>query len=462
MTNKVVFLSILIILIFKFVAIGFTELNLYGDEAQYWLWSKSLDLGYYSKPPLLAWFLSGHTMLFGNSFFSLKLFPIFIYLFIFLSIYKLCLQLSFSKEGSLFCALSFIVIPATTVSSFLISTDLLLLLFWTMLMTKLLNLRKSGSNLDFLLLGLFLGLAFLAKYAAIYFVLSFLCLLIFDKKIFLVCKNNPFGVLVFLLSFIIVLAPNIFWNFKNSWVTVSHTSSNANLQNLNLNFYQPMVFLISQIFMLGPILVLSFLFLYKKFKFEFENNFLLIFSIPVIVIVLIESFLVRANANWAAPALISVFILMFRLVYNKKITLLKINFILNFLTVLLFFGAIMISSKNSIFDRITGINNFSTQVLNIVGRDDLAISDRIVFSNISYELRNEPNNIYMVYRSGSPISNQFQITSNLSQKKKRDFYLIGDPDDISYLEKKYESKFLKEFVVPFSTSNLKLYEINFK
>ena len=57
MTNKILGLAILLLIVFKITAVYFTEFSLYGDEAQYWLWSQTLDLGYYSKPPLLAWFL---------------------------------------------------------------------------------------------------------------------------------------------------------------------------------------------------------------------------------------------------------------------------------------------------------------------------------------------------------------------------------------------------------------------
>ena len=39
----------------KLVAVYYTKFNLFGDEAQYWIWSQSLDVGYYSKPPFLAW-----------------------------------------------------------------------------------------------------------------------------------------------------------------------------------------------------------------------------------------------------------------------------------------------------------------------------------------------------------------------------------------------------------------------
>ena len=169
MTNKIFSFAIFFLIVFKIIAIYFTEFSLYGDEAQYWLWSQTLDLGYYSKPPLLAWFLGGYSILFGDSFVSLKIFPIIVYFFISYAIYKLCLNLSFDKKKAKLCALSFLVIPAASLSSFLISTDLLLLLFWAISMVLLLKVIKTNLTTNFFLLGLVLGLGFLAKYAAIYF-----------------------------------------------------------------------------------------------------------------------------------------------------------------------------------------------------------------------------------------------------------------------------------------------------
>ena len=88
MTNKILSFAVFFLIVFKIVAIYFTEFSLYGDEAQYWLWSQTLDLGYYSKPPLLAWFLGGYSILFGDSFVSLKIFSVVIYFFIFFAIFK--------------------------------------------------------------------------------------------------------------------------------------------------------------------------------------------------------------------------------------------------------------------------------------------------------------------------------------------------------------------------------------
>ena len=57
----------------KIFAVYLTTFGLFGDEAQYWLWSKDLSFGYFSKPPLLSWFIALVTFLFGDGFFVLKI-----------------------------------------------------------------------------------------------------------------------------------------------------------------------------------------------------------------------------------------------------------------------------------------------------------------------------------------------------------------------------------------------------
>ena len=460
--SKVFVYSILALIVLKIGAAFFTNFSLYGDEAQYWLWSKELDFGYYSKPPLLAWFLFGHTAFFGDSFFSLKMFPLLVYFLIFFAFYKLCLELNFAKNNSVICSVSFLSIPAASVSSFLISTDLMLLLFWALSMMILLRIRSVGSLKNFLLLGIFLGLAFLAKYAAIYFLLSFLILLFIDKKILVVLKKNKISFFAFVLTLLLVVLPNVYWNFNNGWVTLSHTADNTNLQNLDLNFYEPLKFLVSQIFMLGVVLFFSFLYVIRSFHLDFENKFLIVFSLPIIFIVLIESFLVRANANWAAPALVSLFILMYKLVAQRNNRLIIINFATNYLVGAFLFVSILISSNLTIFDRIKGLDAFVNDIVKIVGDKDIVISDRILFSSMSYEMRNKPNNIFMPYREGGAITNHFQMSSPLNKLHKDNFYLIGGGADISYLINENEINLLKEFDVSFSSSNLKLYEVVFK
>ena len=54
--NKVFIYSILALIVLKIGAAFFTNFSLYGDEAQYWLWSKELDFGYYSNRLFLRGF----------------------------------------------------------------------------------------------------------------------------------------------------------------------------------------------------------------------------------------------------------------------------------------------------------------------------------------------------------------------------------------------------------------------
>ena len=50
MNRGLLILTVFILFLIKITAIWFTNFNLFGDEAQYWLWSKNLDYGYFSKP----------------------------------------------------------------------------------------------------------------------------------------------------------------------------------------------------------------------------------------------------------------------------------------------------------------------------------------------------------------------------------------------------------------------------
>src|SRR5262245_21833987 len=51
----------------RLLALFHTPLELYPDEAQYWLWSRTLDFGYYSKPPMVAWAIWATTALGGDA-----------------------------------------------------------------------------------------------------------------------------------------------------------------------------------------------------------------------------------------------------------------------------------------------------------------------------------------------------------------------------------------------------------
>ena len=127
----------------------------------------------------------------------------------------------------------------------------------------------------------------MSKYAAIYFVVSF-AFLFFEKNMRLVLLTNWAKLLFCCLVVVVILAPNIIWNINNDWVTFEHTSENAALDRAGVNLFESLKFLVSQILMIGPLIFFGFVFWgYGVFNFGFNEKFLVIFSLPTFLIVLI-------------------------------------------------------------------------------------------------------------------------------------------------------------------------------
>ena len=464
MSNKTLIVTISALFFLKIIAIYFTNFNLFGDEAQYWLWSKDLSLGYFSKPPLLAWFINIHTTAFGNTFVSLKIFPSIIYFFMCFAIYGLCKNIGLKKNISFYCSVLFLIIPAVSFSSFVVSTDLLLLLFWTLSLNVLLKIKKNPTTINFLLLGLMLGLAFLSKYAAIYFLICFFIYLLIDKEIRSVISKNYLGFILCFISMIIIVLPNIIWNINNGWVTFQHTADNANFKNFDLDVLRGLSFLVVQVLMVGPFLFFGFIHNYKYFKANSENKFLLIFSLPIFIIVFIEAVIVRAHANWAAPALITFFLFLITNIVKHRSFHLRLNLFFNTIFCLLFFVLIAISYPADIFKRISGINNFANEVYALGSQasiKDFVVSDRLLYSSISYELRDKKARFHMPHKMNGKITNHFKITSPLKRNMNVNFILIGGPSDIEYLSKNYTINKRLSANIDFLNKEISVYEIIF-
>src|SRR3712207_7675962 len=52
---------------------GDCPIDLSGDEAHYWDWSRQLDLSYYSKGPLVAYVIRASCAVFGDTMWAVRL-----------------------------------------------------------------------------------------------------------------------------------------------------------------------------------------------------------------------------------------------------------------------------------------------------------------------------------------------------------------------------------------------------
>ena len=460
--KNLIYLLCLIFIFFKFFSIYLTNLDLFGDEAQYWIWSKALDFGYYSKPPLLSWVIALVSNLFGSSFFVLKTIPVSIYCLTSLVVYFISKKLIANNDLATITAVSFFVMPGVSFSSFLLSTDVLFIFFWSVSLLMVLKIKDLPSTMNFLLLGIFVGLAFMSKYAAIYFVVSF-AFLFFEKNMRLVLLTNWAKLLFCCLVVVVILAPNIIWNINNDWVTFEHTSENAALDRAGVNLFESLKFLVSQILMIGPLIFFGFVFWgYGVFNFGFNEKFLVIFSLPTFLIVLLESILVRANANWAAASLMGAIILFVHVIYKNRKKFLYYNIFLNFILGFALFYFIAIGSSYGPFSRISGISSFGSEIYDKTKyHKNIVVGERMLFSNLNYIFREQQIKMFVPYLPGSQIKNHFQITNALPQNYKNNFIFVGYEEQIKYLNEKHEVFFLKEYNVMFQNEPIKVYEVLF-
>ena len=133
----------------------------------------------------------------------------------------------------------------------------------------------------------------------------------------------------------------------------------------------------------------------------------------------------------------------------------------NFLISCFFFYAVAASFPLKIFDRISGINKFALDVLSISKDKNIVISDRMLFSSISYILKDDPVKIYMPYRLGETITNHFQISSRLKKDFNKNFILIGSPQNIDYMLGDYKINLIQTLDKKFTSEQVKIYEVLF-
>lgn len=298
----------------RIVLVLVSPLELYADEAQYWRWGQSLDWGYYSKPPMIAWMIHLSTIAFGDSEWAIRILAP-----VFHAIASLILLLlsrrMFGDLAGLFTVNTYLLMPGIILSSGVISTDGVLFPFWCLSLYLFWRLRETDLGwVGVVGLGAAIGLGFLSKYAMLYFAIGIALTSLVDaptRKAVLSPKGA--GALI---TAALVFAPHMIWNAANEFKTVSHTVDNANLGGDLFNWDHFPEFIGDQMGVFGPVafvaLIIGLVFLRPNSDLAdlgdatqaqgVKERWLACFILPVILIIAVQAVLSRAHANWAATA----------------------------------------------------------------------------------------------------------------------------------------------------------------
>ena len=283
-------------------------LSLHFDEAQYWLWAQDLQWGYYSKPPMLAFVIHCFTSVFGDSAAAVRSPALIFYPLTTWVIYLTAKRLSDSTKVASLAGFLFITMPGVSLSSMLITTDVVLFIWWSLSCLFFYQAVLNNRWRDWLLVGLFAGFGLLTKYTmGIFAVAAGLFLLIVPN--FRHHLMNPKLWLAAGLSACIFL-PNILWNAQQGWPSLRHT---VELSGSGVEGIHPMMVLTFWGEQFGVFGLVSFplfiLFLLKAFpwRLDFESvrnihrGFLWLFSATFLLVISLQALQGRVYANWAAP-----------------------------------------------------------------------------------------------------------------------------------------------------------------
>lgn len=294
-------LAVAALTLLRLVWLATNEPNLYADEAQYWVWAQDLRLGYYTKPPLIAWLIAGTTALCGDGEGCVRLASPLLHATTALLLGAAAARL-FDRRIGFWTALTYATLPAVSVSSTIASTDAPLLTAWAAGLYALVRLRERAAPGWWALLGLAVGVGLLAKYAMAGFVLSLAVWLALDRPARAILRGK--GPWIGAALALAVLSPNLAWNLANRFATVRHVGENTNLaRGVAFDPLTAAEFVGAQFGVFGPILFALLLWVLSRRDTwrEPRARLLALFVVPLGAIMLTQSFLSRANANWAAP-----------------------------------------------------------------------------------------------------------------------------------------------------------------
>src|SRR6478736_1157457 len=154
-------LAVLLVTLFRLWYVRYVDLV--PDEAYFWVWSKHFALSYRDKGPLVAWTIAVGTHLFGDTVFGVRFFAVLLSAGTAFQLFRLAERL-YDDRAALWCVGVAGIIPMFGVGSILMTIDPLSVFFWAWGANLSWSAFATGKMRYWVLLGLAIGIGFLAKF----------------------------------------------------------------------------------------------------------------------------------------------------------------------------------------------------------------------------------------------------------------------------------------------------------
>ncbi|MHA3773297.1 ArnT family glycosyltransferase [Verrucomicrobiota bacterium sgz303538] len=318
--RRLLFIFLAALTLWRLIYIRQVELS--ADEAYYTMWSERMDYSYYSKGPGIAATIWLGTHLFGHNEFGVRVFSPLLALGTSLLLFALARRL-FTESIAIWAVLALNCIPIFQVGGLVMTIDPLSIFFWTAAIYTFWRALERSPEFSgwWPATGALIGLGWLCKWTNAMQLLSIVLLLLLTGKYRKEFRRRSFWLM--LASFLPFVIPPILWNARHNWITYQHVSARAGIQKstqispgefftfLGAHFgvYSPLIF--------GAMLV-ALWWGWDRARAHFKPRFLLSFAVPLLVMYFGLSLWNAGEANWTAPAAVSLGLLTVVLWHEKS------------------------------------------------------------------------------------------------------------------------------------------------
>tara|TARA_Y100001958_G_C21220845_1_gene546206 strand:+ start:737 stop:2110 length:1374 start_codon:yes stop_codon:yes gene_type:complete len=379
-----------------------TNINLPLDTIEALAWGSNLDWGFEKHPPMSAFFVEIFYRIFGSQDWSYYLLSQICVITAFIFIWKFSVEYFNDQKLSLFSIflLEGIYFYNFTTPEF--NVNVCQLPFWAGTVYFAWKSFKTDKTSNWILFGVFAAFGFISKYLFLYLLLSIKLFFIYQ-----IYKTKKFNLKYLIPSsiFIIIISPHLYWLLENNFVTIDYALKRTGAENNSIlsHFLNPIIFILKQIGILIPMLIMFLLILkrkkFKKLRLDSKTLFLILINWVPITLILLTSILTGGviRTMWMTPfyLFIGLFLIhMFKTNIEKiklKIFFSVFLFLFIFSPTLYFYISIVNEFKRTDYPgkEISNLvqrkwdRNFSNQIMFVVG-------DEWSAGNLSYHLDSRP------------------------------------------------------------------------
>jgi len=211
------------LLIWRCVYVAIVPLDLCPDEAYYWDWSRQLDWGYYSKPPMVAWLIALSTRIAGPAEYVIRLPAALLSSLGLIAVFGLARRLFTARVG-FWSVLAVATTPGIAAMGLLMTIDAPFLCAWAFSVWAAWELlsatRPTWRQVGLAIVATGLGLLSKQTMLAIFPLTAVWLLMQADQRHKLLSPK----VWVWWCGSLLFLTPVVVWNAQHHWITVHHTT----------------------------------------------------------------------------------------------------------------------------------------------------------------------------------------------------------------------------------------------